>query len=140
MVEKSVNQVKNEETAYIKQYVNRGICLDPRKPLAREYNDRDIFEKTVQIDFSPSIYDMVKTGVAGISNVNSGRYTFPPTPDDDNEAHEMPDYQRLRDIDIAEKEQVIDEFLNDENNYVKPEPSTETSAVSGSTETTQAAP
>lgn len=98
-----------------------GCKMRPR--LAYEYVERDIFEKVTVQDFSPSIYDMVKTGIAGIGNVNSGRYSFPNVPENDAEAHEMPDYQRITlNADIAEKEEFIEQFFQNEKNYEKPNP------------------
>lgn len=77
---------------------------------------RDIFEQVTKPDFSPSLYSLVSSGVAG-SQMSSRLYTFPVVPEDDVAAHDMPDYQRLKDVDMVEREDFVDDFVNNPDNY-----------------------
>lgn len=96
------------------------MCLNPRNPIARVYQDRNDQEQVTVQDFSPSIYDMVRTGnVGSMPGNSSSRYTFPDVPDDDDAAHGLPDYQRLKDADMVEREAFVDDFVANPDNYEK---------------------
>lgn len=97
------------------------VCLDRRNRLAREYQRENADEQVTMPDMSPSLTAIVMTGNVGSMPGNNNRYVYPDMPDDDNEAHEMPDFQALQSIDPVEKENLVNEFINDDNNYVKEE-------------------
>lgn len=102
------------------------VCLDYRKPLAREYNDR-VNEQVTEPDTSLSLTQMVMTGTVRSSNPN---YIYPELPEDDEEAHDHPDYEKLDKQDIVEKEQFVENWLEKPENYEKSEtPEGETSGT-----------
>lgn len=91
----------------------RTICLDPSEPLAREYPWERADEQVTVPDTSPSLTYMVTTGNVG-SMSSANRYTFthaPETETDDD--HDMPDYQRLKDVDLVEREEWSKELFED---------------------------
>ena len=97
------------------------IYLDPHNPIAREYNDRDIYEITVRPDYSTNLTQMVMTGTVGSLTVHhNGKYQYPELGDDD-EAHDHPDYEKLHNSDPVVKENYVEEFINNPNNYEKVE-------------------
>lgn len=83
-------------------------------------NPRNIFEQVTKPDFSASLYSLVSSGVAG-SQMSSRLYQFPIVPDDDLLAHEMPDYQRLKDVDMVDREEFVEDFIQNPSNYEKVE-------------------
>lgn len=99
----------------VKQKV-REVCLDPRNPCAREYQERDIFEQVTEPDVSMSLTQMVNTGTVPSSGKN---YVYPDLPDDEEAAHDAPDYEKLNSSDIVEKEQFVEQWLEKPENYEK---------------------
>lgn len=85
-----------------------------------EFNSRDRFEQVTKPDFSASLYSLVSSGVAG-SQMSSRGYIFPEVPQDDLVAHEMPDYQRLKDVDMVDREEFVEDFIQNPSNYEKVE-------------------
>lgn len=105
----------------------REVCLDPFEPIYTISNDRDQYEQVTLPDISPSLYQMVTTGTVGSMQGNTQLYQFPDLGDDD-EAHDHPDYMKLDKLDIVEKEQFINNFIENPNNYEKKVVSEETPA------------
>lgn len=97
----------------------RTYCIDPAEPLAREYNERDIYEQVTVPDIGPSLHHMVSTGDVGPMSSRSRNYTYPDLGDDDN-AHDHPDYEKLDHLDLVEKEEYVENFIKNPNNYEKP--------------------
>jgi len=87
------------------------VCLDPENPIAREYNDRDIFEQVTTPDVSPSLTYMVRTGMVGEAMAGSSLYEYPELGTDD-EAHDHPDYQKLMSQDIVEQSEFVNILEN----------------------------
>lgn len=108
-----VNEKGQPKPQHISEVIAE-VTLDYRKPLAREYNERDIFEQVTVQDTSPSLRHMVQTGQVGGT---SGRYYFPDTSDNDDENHDLPDEQRLSMEDPVIRSQYVDSFVNNPNNY-----------------------
>lgn len=105
------------------------VCLDPRKPVGRiAYNDLNIFEQVTVPDVAPSLSAMVRSGV-----VPAGSSTLYTSPDfeTDDEAHDGPDYSKLNNLDLVEKEEFVQEWEKDPRNYEKKEESSEASAAEG---------
>jgi len=103
----------------------REVCLDPYDPIAINKNDRNEKEVVTVIDESPSLYQMVMSGSVGSMPGNTNLYTYPDLGDDE-EAHEHPDYMRLDRLDILEKEEFVNNFNLNPNNYEKKVESGET--------------
>lgn len=100
------------------------VCLDPRKPCARTYEPLDIFEQVTIQDVAPSLYQMVMSGSVGSMPGNSNLYQYPDLGESDDDYHDHPDYEKLDKLDIVEKEQYAEQFLNDPKNYEKKDSST----------------
>lgn len=96
------------------------VCLEPSEPCAREYNDRNIFEQVTVPDVSPSLYQMVTTATVGSMPGSSPAYQYPDLGDDD-QAHDHPDYMKLNDLDIVEKNEFVDKWLENPDLYEKVE-------------------
>lgn len=96
----------------------REVCLDSRKRLATTYTWLDNEQVTVP-DVAPSLMSIVMTGNVGSMPSNSSRYSYGPQIDDDEELHETPDFMKLKDADLVERQQFIDEFV--EQNQEKDE-------------------
>lgn len=94
------------------------VCLDWHKPIARQYEDRDVFEEVTQPDLSPSLYSMVTTQTVGSMPGNSPNYVFQDIGDDDEEGHSHPDYGKLGTLDPIERENVVNSLVdNFETNF-----------------------
>lgn len=89
--------------------------LDKYKPLASTYAHGDETEQVTIPDMSPSLHQMVVTGVAGTT---SGKYSFVDVDEDD---HDAPDYEKLSKADPALKAEFMDSFINNPDNYEKRE-------------------
>lgn len=98
----------------------REVCLDPREPCARTYNDRDMTEQVTVPDLSMSLSQMVMTGNVGVMPGANPAYSDPDLGDDD-EAHEHPDYEKLNKMDIVDKENYVTEWETRPENYEKEE-------------------
>lgn len=93
------------------------VCLDPRKPLAIEYRHQNWFESVTVADSSTSLIDMVSTGTVGLNPPSVNVYRSPNFDfENDDEAHESEDYQKLNDADIVDKTEFLDRFANDPRN------------------------
>lgn len=95
------------------------VCLDPYKPIAQTYNWLPN-EEVTELDVSPSLYQMITSATVGSMPGNSNAYKYPDIGDDD-EAHDHPDYSKLDSLDLAERDNYVNEFLNNPNNYEKKE-------------------
>jgi len=100
------------------------VCLDPRKPCARQYEPLDIFEQVTVQDVAPSLYQMVMSGTVGSMPGNSQFYQYPDLGEDD-EAHDHPDYEKLDKLDIVEKEMYAEQWLKNPKNYEQKDVSAE---------------
>lgn len=101
------------------------VCLDSYVPIAKVYEERNTKEQVTIPDVSPSLYQMVMSGTVGSMPGNTNLYNYPDLGDDDDEAHEHPDYMKLDKMDIVEKEDFVENFTNNPNNYEKKEQSSE---------------
>lgn len=86
-----------------------------------EYSHGDPHEQVTVPDSSPSLVQMVMSGNAGALSVGSTKYSYPDLDDDDDENHDLPDYEKLNKLDVIEKEEFVDLFLKNPKNYVKKE-------------------
>lgn len=112
------------------------VCLHPDNRLAKEYHHGDIYEQVVEPNLSPSLYQMVQTATVGSMPGSSPAYSYPDLEDDDDLAHEHPDYEKLNQLDIVEKEVYVNEWLSKPENYEKAK---ETTSSKDSTESEQGA-
>lgn len=96
------------------------VCLDPRKPIAVNKNDRNEFEQVTVPDYAPSLYQMVYSGTVGAMPGNTSLYNYPELGDDD-EAHDHPDYMQLDRLDIIEKQEYVNKFMTNPKNHEKKE-------------------
>lgn len=99
----------------------RTVCLDNSKPLAREYVNGDIHQIVTVPDVSPSLYQMISTATVGSMPGNSPNYKYPDLGEDDDQAHDHPDYEKLNQLDIVEKESFVESWLEKPENYEKKE-------------------
>lgn len=95
------------------------ICLHPSKRSAKEYNDRDVNELVTEPDESPSLYQMVENATAANYMNKNNNYEFPDLEEEDELAHERPDYEKLNLMDDVHKAEFVEAFINDERNYEK---------------------
>nr|QJB18746.1 MAG: hypothetical protein [Microvirus sp.] len=102
------------------------VCLDPNEPIAKVYHDRDMFEQITIPDISPSLYQMVNNSSALGLTGNNSKYQYPELDDDDNEAHDSPDYEKIDKLDIVEKTQFVEEWKLNPKLYEKVETIEET--------------
>lgn len=102
--------VKDElKTKEVKEYPE--VTLTTKQPLAKTYYHGDPFEQVTQPDVSPSLTQMVSTGLVGNF---SNKYEFGEHDDDD---HDFPDMQKIANDDKAVREM----YLNDINNQANEE-------------------
>lgn len=98
--------------------------VDPEKPLAKVYLEvGDPQEQVTQLDEGPSLTYMVTTGNVGSMNNNQNKYAYLDNLEDD-ELHDEPDYSKVKDMDNVEKQQLVEDFLQNEQNYEKKDTST----------------
>lgn len=97
------------------------IVLWPNtRPIAMEYHHGNIYELVTIPDVSPSLAQMVKTGNV-IPAGSSQFYEYDDLPDDDDAAHEMDDASLIARQDAAVKDLYVTDFVNNPDNYEKPE-------------------
>lgn len=85
----------------------------------------DIFEQVTVPDISPSLYNMVMSGTVGSMSGNNRGFSFPDLAEDDDEAHEAPDYEKLDKLDAVDKANYVENWLQNPNLYEKENTSTE---------------
>lgn len=90
------------------------FTLDKSKPLAQEYRHGDYPDEIVTVpDASPSLYQMVTTGMAGSV---SSRYEYGEHNDDD---HDLPDIEKLANGDKTVRDEFFDMMNSDEKQEEK---------------------
>lgn len=113
--------------------ITREITLDPKQPLAREYPSLNNEQVTVP-DFSISIQSMVLNGTAGQlaqNSQHSGKYNYPTITGDDETDHNTPDYGKIKDGDLTERDEFVNEFLTNPDNYEKIQQTTQDPGTGG---------
>lgn len=95
------------------------VCLNPRFPCARQYEHGNIFEQVTVPDVSPSLYKMVTTGMVGSITGNARNFSYPDLEEDEELAHDHPDYEKLNHLDNVEKEAFVEDWLHNPKNYEK---------------------
>lgn len=95
----------------------REVCLDHKKPCAITYPYGDPLEQVTVPDISMSLSQMVASNVV---MGGSSKY-IDPNFDDDEEAHDKPDYEKLQGLDLVDKENFVAQWELDPNNYEKKE-------------------
>lgn len=90
-----------------------------------EHPHGDIFEQITEPDVSPSLHQMVVTQTVAAMAVRSSAYSSPDydadSEEDDDLAHDDPDYMKLHGLDIVDKEAFVEEWLLDPKNREKVE-------------------
>lgn len=105
----------------LSQLGNGNIVIWPHsKPIAMEYQNGDIFELVTEPDVSPSLAHMVQTG--NVIDAGSGRfYQYDDLPDDEEEAHAMPDASLVPRMDVVIQDQIVEDLVTNPENYEKVE-------------------
>lgn len=87
-------------------------------PIAREYRPGDIYELVTEPDVSPSLAHMVQTG--NVIDAGSGRfYQYDDLPEDEEEAHAMPDASLVPRMDVVIQDQIVEDLITNPENYEK---------------------
>lgn len=92
---------------------------------AVEYPNAHAKEQVTVPDYSPSLVQMVTTGTVGSMTGNSKKYFYEDLDDDDELAHDAPDYEKIQSYDIVEKKELISQFIEN-NEKENDEPKVET--------------
>jgi len=92
------------------------VKLDWTKHVVESYERGDVKEIVTVPDVGLSIRQMIETGVAG--SFGKG-FSFPDLDEDDEIAHDSPDFEKLNKLDPVEKQIFVDEWLKNPDNYEK---------------------